>query len=145
MASGDSGRTWFPELVDELRESWRPDLSWEAIIHLRDRLQAMVEEIIVTRGIKRARVRCFHCGHVGPGAPPVISVRAVILALQRFGIEPQDAVDRLDKAWAKHRAQQQLDVSWPTGPGSRTGFSRARAGTRVKVPRRHRHPPWAAL
>jgi hypothetical protein len=46
MASGDSGRTWFPELVDELRESWRPDLSWEAIIHLRDRLQAMVEEII---------------------------------------------------------------------------------------------------
>ena len=110
MASGDSGRTWFPELVDELRASWRPDLSWAAIIGLRDRLQAMVEEIIVTRGIKRARVRCFHCGHVGPGAPPVISVRAVILALQRFGIEPQDAVDRLDKAWAKHRAQQQLDL-----------------------------------
>jgi len=60
MASGDSGRTWFPELVDELRASWRPDLSWAAIIDLRDRLQAMVEEIIVTRGIKRARVRCFH-------------------------------------------------------------------------------------
>ena len=60
MASGDSGRTWFPELVDELRASWRPDLSWAAIIDLRERLQAMVEEIIVTRGIKRARVRCFH-------------------------------------------------------------------------------------
>ena len=34
----------------------------------------------------------------------------MILALQRFGIEPQDAVDRLDKAWAKHRALQQLDL-----------------------------------
>jgi hypothetical protein len=110
MARGDSGRTWFPELVHELRASWRPGLSWAAIIALRDRLQAMVEEIIVTRGIKRARVRCFHCGHVGPGAPPVISVRAVILTLQRFGIEPQDTVDRLDKAWAEHRAQQQLDL-----------------------------------
>ena len=110
MASGDSGRTWFPELVDELRASWQPDLGWEAIIGLRDRLQAMVEEIIVTRGIKRARVRCFHCRHIGPGAPPVISVRAVLLALQRFGIETQDAVDRLDKAWAKYRAQQLLDL-----------------------------------
>ena len=110
MASGDSGRTWFPELVDELRASWRHDLSWPAIIDLRDRLQAMVEQIIVTRGIKRAKVRCFHCGHVGPGAPPVVSVRAVILALQRFGIEPEDAIRRLDKAWAKHRAENHLDL-----------------------------------
>jgi len=70
----------------------------------------MVEEIIVTRGIKRARVRCFHCGHIGPGAPPVISVRAVLLALQRFGIEPEDAVHRLDKEWARHRTLQQLDL-----------------------------------
>ena len=110
MASGDSGRTWFPELVDELRAAWRSDLDWAAIIALRDQLQAMVEEIIVRRGIKRARVRCLHCGHVGPGAPPVISVRAVILALHRFGIEREEAVDSLDKAWAKHRAQEQLDL-----------------------------------
>jgi len=110
MPAGERSQTWFPELVAELRASWRSDLSWAAIITLRDRLQAMVDEIIVTRGIKRARVRCFHCGHVGPGAPPVISVRGVILALQRFGIEPQDAVHRLDKAWAKHRAQEQLDL-----------------------------------
>jgi hypothetical protein len=34
MASGDSGRTWFPELVDALRASWRSDLSWAAIIGL---------------------------------------------------------------------------------------------------------------
>ena len=110
MPSGDSGRTWFPELVEELRAAWRPELSWAAIIDLRDRLQAMVEEIIVTRGIRRARMRCSHCGQVGAGAPPVISVRAVILALGRFGIETPDAVDGLDKAWAKHRAQQQLDL-----------------------------------
>ena len=110
MASGDSARTWFPELVDELRASWRPDLNRAAIIGLRDRLQAMVEDIIVRRGIKRARVRCFHCGHVGAGTPPVISVRAVILALHRFGIEREDAVHRLDKGWAKHRAQEQLDL-----------------------------------
>lgn len=110
MARGDSGRTWFAELVSELRASWRPNLGWEAIIALRDQLQRVLEEILITRGIKRARFRCSHCGHVGPGGPPIITVRAVLLALQRFGIESEDVVRKLDKAWAKQRALQHLDM-----------------------------------
>jgi hypothetical protein len=37
-------------------------------------------------------------------------VRAVLLALHRFGIESEDAVRKLDKAWTKHRKLQQLDM-----------------------------------
>mgnify|MGYP001617483957 CR=1 FL=1 len=109
MPAGDRSRTWFPELVSDLRACWRPELTWEAIIALRGQLQRRLEDVLVSRGIKPARVRCFHCGHVGPGAPPDLTVRAVLLALQRFGIESEDAVRRLDKAWGKHRALQQLD------------------------------------
>lgn len=110
MRPGDRSRTWFPELVGELRAAWRPGITWEAVIALRSQLQRTLEDTLVSRGIKPARVRCFHCGHVGPGAPPVITVRAVLLALQRFGIESEDPVRKLDKAWAKHRAVQQLDM-----------------------------------
>jgi hypothetical protein len=41
---------------------------------------------------------------------PVVTVRAVLLALGRFGIESADTVGQLDKAWAKHRALHQLDM-----------------------------------
>jgi hypothetical protein len=110
MRPGDRSRTWFPELVSDLRASWRPDLTWDEIIALRSQLQRRLVDTLVSQGITPARVRCSHCGHVGPGAPPVITVRAVLLALKRFAIESEDAVRKLDKAWAKHRSLHQLDM-----------------------------------
>jgi hypothetical protein len=117
MPSGERGQTWFPELVAELRRSWRQDLTWEAVIRLRDQLPQDLEHLLSSRGIKPATVRCTHCGHVGPGAPPATSVRAVLLALRRFGIEPEDRVRQLDKEWSRHRALFRLDLDGrrPTG------------------------------
>lgn len=110
MPAGDRSRTWFPEMATELRASWRSDLSWDAVIDLRNQLQRQLEHILSSRSIVPARVRCSHCGHVGPGAAPVLSVRAVLFALGRFNIESKDVVGERDKAWAKHRALQQLDA-----------------------------------
>jgi hypothetical protein len=120
MPRGERSQTWFPELVAELRQSWRTDPTWEAVIDLRDQLQRRLEHILRSRGIKPATVRCLHCGHVGPGMPPAISVRAVLLALRRFGIEPEDRVKQLDKAWARHRALLRLD---PYGRGLESGVA----------------------
>ena len=39
MPRGERSQTWFPELVAELRQSWRTDPTWEAVIDLRDQLQ----------------------------------------------------------------------------------------------------------
>jgi hypothetical protein len=123
MPRGERSQTWFPELVAELRESWRHDLSWDAVIELRNRLQRSLEVILSTRGITPAKVRCSHCGHVGPGAPPVISVRAMLLALRRFEIESEASVRRLDKEWAKHRALHQLDLNGHRADGSADAHS----------------------
>ena len=90
MPAGERSQTWFPELVAALHQSWRPDPTWEAVIDLRDQLQRSLEHILTSRGIKPATVRCSHCGQVAPGTPPAISVRAVLLALRRFGIEPEN-------------------------------------------------------
>jgi hypothetical protein len=110
MPAGDRSRTWFPEMATELRASWRSELTWDAVIDLRNQLQRQLERILRSRSIVPARVRCSHCGHVGPGAAPVLSVRAVLFALGRFNIESKDVVRERDKAWTKHRALQQLDA-----------------------------------
>ena len=117
MPRGERSQTWFPELVAELLQSWRTDLTWEAVIDLRDRLQRRLEHILSSRGITPATVRCLHCGQVGPGSPPATSVRAVLLALRRFGIEPEDRVRQLDKEWSRHRALLRLDL-YGRGPES---------------------------
>ena len=82
MTRGERSQTWFPELAAELRQSWRPNPTWDAVIDLRDQLQRSLEHILSSRAIKPATVRCLHWGHVGPGTPPAISVRAVLLALR---------------------------------------------------------------
>lgn len=130
MPTGERSQTWFPELVAELRRSWRPDLTWEAVIGLRDELQRTLELLLSSRKIKPAAVRCTHCGHVRPGAPPAISVRAVLLALRRFGIEQEDRVRQLDKDWSRHRALLQLDL-YGHGPTSRAAPPHSHAGEAV--------------
>ena len=110
MASGDRTRRWFPEMVSQLRESWQSDATWDVIIELRKSVQHTLDHIISSRGIKPAIFRCPHCVEIGPAAPPVISVRAMLLALSRFGIESDETVRRLEKAWVKHRSLHKLDL-----------------------------------
>jgi len=52
MAAGDASRTWFSEMVETLRREWKPDMLWEEIIALRDRLDAMLQQIRLSRGIR---------------------------------------------------------------------------------------------
>jgi hypothetical protein len=49
MASGDASRTWFSEMIETLRHEWNSEMSWEQVFTLRDRLDAMLEEIRTSR------------------------------------------------------------------------------------------------
>src|SRR5574341_2286075 len=112
---GDRAQTWFREVIAELRQSWRPGLPWEAVIELREKLQAILDEVVNSRPRKPARTgtRCPHCG--SGEMRPVITVRAVLLAVGRFGIESEDSVRQMDKAWAEHRALHQLNLYGRSG------------------------------
>ncbi len=59
MASGDANRTWFSEMVETLRQEWKSELSWEQVIALRRRLDAMLQEIRTSRtsGLRRCGAR----------------------------------------------------------------------------------------
>ena len=120
MPPGERHQVWYPELVARLRAEWRSDLSWDAIVALRGQLQAYLERYRAQRGIVPAEFRCPHCGTTAPGAPPVISVRALLLAVGRFEIDTREVVRRLERAWAAYRVQQGLNLV-----GSRDGDDRS--------------------
>jgi hypothetical protein len=109
MAAGDRSRTWFSEMVEALRREWKADMPWEEIIALRHRLDSMLQEIRLSRGIRPPTMWCPVCNQRTQQAEPSVSVRAVIFALGRFGIVPQVEFKSLEKRWAKHRKEKGLD------------------------------------
>lgn len=109
MADGDEQRVWFPEMVDELRDHWRADLSLDALLALRDAMDRMLQQIRAARYIRPPMERCPHCGRIGEGEGLHVTVRAMILAFLRFEIAPAEPVYALEKSWARYRKQNQLD------------------------------------
>ena len=110
MSAGDAQRVWFPEMIERLRSQWHQGMSCDALIELRDDLDAMLQRIRSDRHIRPAVFRCPECGHVGEGAEPHVSVRAMILSLTRFGIAPAEQTRPLEKAWAAYRKQKGVDL-----------------------------------
>jgi hypothetical protein len=41
----------------------------------------------------------------------VVSVRATILALHRFGIAPSEQIKLFERAWNKHRRETGIDIN----------------------------------
>jgi hypothetical protein len=86
------------------------------MVALRDQLQEDLERFRAQRGIVPAVIHCRHCGTTAPAAPPVISVRAMLLAVGRFEIDTREVVRQRERAWATYRVQQGLNLV-----GSRDG------------------------
>lgn len=135
MAAGDASRAWFSEMVEALRCDWKPHMPWDEIIALRDRLDAMLQEIRHSRGgIRPPTMWCPVCNQRTQQAPPSVSVRALILALGRFGIAPQTEAKSLEKRWAKHRKENGLDRDGKLSQAATTGSSPQGSGV-------HSHGP----
>ncbi len=110
MAAGEAYRVWFPEMVECLRSHWHQGMSLNAMVELRDDLDAMLQRIRFERRIRSAVFKCSRCGYVGEGADPRVSVRAMILSFGRFGIASADQMQALEKARAAKRKESGLDL-----------------------------------
>lgn len=134
MPSGERSQVWYPSVVALLRREWRSDIAWDAVLQLRRDLQAELDGHQSAHGIVRATVRCPDCGSIEPGAPPQISVRALLLALGRFSIEPAERVGALEREWDRRRKERKLDrYGEPVTPDAQP-----RARRTGHVHRRHR-------
>jgi hypothetical protein len=138
MPSGDAQRTWFPEMVVRLRSKWHEGVSMPTLISLRDELDGMLQRIRTGRNIQTPIITCRRCGTTGRAAEPHVSVRALILALGRFGIASKDQTRALEKAWAEYRKQRQLDIEEKSPRGSREPAhidDRGRGGSLARIRR----------
>ena len=97
MPAGDAHRIWFAEIVETLRTRWHDGLSFDRLIELRDNLDAMLQRIRSERHVRPPAFKCTRCGHVGEGAEPHVSVRAMLLSLARFGIAAAEQANTLEK------------------------------------------------
>jgi hypothetical protein len=112
MPAGDRQRTWFPEMVEVLRAQWRAEMSWNDLSALRDRLDDMLQQIRASRHIEPADagLLCPRCGAPMTQGSPGVSVRATILALERFGMASEAEVKALEKGWKKYRQAAGCDL-----------------------------------
>jgi hypothetical protein len=123
MPSGERSKVWYPEMVAMLREGWRADLPWHGVVELRDSVQNKLDEIRQRRGILPPVIRCPSCGAVGPSKPPVVSVRAMLISVRRFGIDAVEAIETREREWERQRRRHGLDLlgkeadSRTPGPG----------------------------
>jgi hypothetical protein len=110
MPAGDPQRTWFPQMIALLRSDWHAEMSMPMLIDLRDKLDDMLHKIRKCKNIQTPIFTCLECGYTAQSPEPRVSVRAMILALGRFGMAPKEQVRALEKEWTKYRQQHQLDI-----------------------------------
>jgi hypothetical protein len=109
MASGDRHRTWFPEVVELLRDGWSCGLTGSQLIDLRNQLDAELQRIRKGRNLRPPMMNCKACGKRHPAAPPRVSVRALILAAGRFEMAPAAEIKEVERRWNRHRRAHGLD------------------------------------
>jgi len=110
MPAGDAQRTWFPEMIEILRARWSVGLAFASLIELRGELDIMLHRIRAERHIRPPVIKCRRCGHVGEAAEPDVTVRAMILAVGRFGMASAEDVKAIETRWAVYRKQNGLDL-----------------------------------
>ena len=113
MAAGDGNRVWFPEMIETLRSRWNAAMPFPVLIELCNMLDGMFQRRRPRGPILPSGSRCPECGRtVGSESQQRhgISVRATILSLGRFGIASPEVTKRIEKEWARYRAENRLDL-----------------------------------
>ena len=110
MPSGDAQRVWFPEMLEELRNTWSSSMAWEQLADFCERMTVTRRAIRKERGIQPPQTRCPACGVVSRSDIRGVSVRSALFALRKMGAVNEAEFKALDKSWKKHRAATGVDA-----------------------------------
>jgi hypothetical protein len=107
MASGDASRSWFPEMLVQLREKWEKSMKWDSVILLCKEMTELRKQIKAKKGIKPIKIKCASCNGYMELAP--ISVRSLLFALKKTGKINEDTFKKLDKDWMRYQRKNKLN------------------------------------
>ncbi len=111
MASGDSQRIWFPEMIEKLKTQWSPSMTWEDLTDFCRMITEERKQIRESLGIQPPRYKCTHCGTVSQASDNYpISIRSALFILKNNGVVSEDDFKELDKQWKKYRKENELDA-----------------------------------
>jgi hypothetical protein len=110
MAAGDTHRVWFPDMLNELEQSWSDSMTWEEVAKFCERMSEMRRRIRESRGIKPARFRCSKCGEESLSDGGDVSIRSALFALRKTGIVAEAEFKALEKQWRNYRKTRGLDA-----------------------------------
>lgn len=110
MASGDSQRAWFPEMLYDLKEKWDPSMSWEAYRELCEEMTKKRKRIKEEKGIKPVRRWCKNCQEYRNMEPAPISIRSLLFALKKISLINDEEFKRLDTEWKKYQRVNNLNA-----------------------------------
>ena len=94
-----------------MRAKWQRELPFQELIRVRDELDEMLQRIQSERQLRRRVFKSPKCRHIGEGAAPQVSVRAMILSVIRFNIDDGDATRAEEKRWKAYQKENRLDLN----------------------------------
>lgn len=110
MAAGDAFRAWFPEMIEELKIFWKPDLEWNKVICFCTIMTILRQEIWNKQYIKPAIITCRKCGNTSEMKMPDISPRSLLFTLKKISIIDDEQLKLLEKDWKKYQKTQNLNA-----------------------------------
>jgi hypothetical protein len=110
MAAGDAFRAWFPEMIEELKVFWKPDLKWNEVISFCNKMTIYRQEIWKIKNIKAAIITCRKCGESSEMKMPDISPRSLLFTLKKISIIDDEQLKLLEKSWKKYQKIQNVNA-----------------------------------
>jgi len=110
MPAGDAERSWFPQMLTELKGTWNPQMSWEECADLCRKMTRFRESIWKERNIKPAKKWCPNCQGYHDSRPGPISIRSLLFALKKIKVIDNKELTDLDKSWKKYRKTSNLNA-----------------------------------
>lgn len=108
MSAGDAQRVWFSEMLDDLKNDWSIEMTWDELAVFCRSMTEKRRRIKEERGIKPPQMTCKNCG--GPMVLPPISIRSALFALRKIGAINDDQLKKLDRDWDRYRKQNGLNA-----------------------------------
>ncbi len=109
MAAGNPRRAWLPEMIEKLKNEWKPSLTWEEFGSLCGRLTELRTKIRKERGIRGPRLFCRNCQEYHEMELGPVTIRAGLFALRKEGALTDEELQRMDVDWRRYRAKHRLD------------------------------------